>query len=83
MDSGTEETVAIIGLGYVGLPLLLRCSEAGFRVIGIDADPDKTEALRAGRSYLAHIDARRVAGLVAAGADFARAACLGGCREFV
>jgi UDP-N-acetyl-D-glucosamine dehydrogenase len=70
MDSGTEETVAIIGLGYVGLPLLLRCSEAGFRVIGIDASPDKTEALRAGRSYLAHIDARRLAGLVAAGAAF-------------
>ncbi|WP_043765501.1 nucleotide sugar dehydrogenase [Algiphilus aromaticivorans] len=70
MESGTEETVAIIGLGYVGLPLLLRCSEAGFRVIGIDADPDKTEALRAGRSYLAHIDSRRVAGLAKAGAEF-------------
>lgn len=59
----TTQTVAVIGLGYVGLPLVLRCIEADFRVIGLDTDPTKVEALNAGRSYLTHLDTERVAGL--------------------
>jgi UDP-N-acetyl-D-glucosamine dehydrogenase len=43
--------VGVIGLGYVGLPLALRFSEAGFRVLGFDTDAAKVAALGAGRSY--------------------------------
>jgi UDP-N-acetyl-D-glucosamine dehydrogenase len=44
--------VGVIGLGYVGLPLALRFSEAGFRVLGFDTDPEKLKSLDAGKSYL-------------------------------
>ena len=47
--------VGVIGLGYVGLPLALRFSEAGFRVLGFDIDATKAAAIASGRSYLLHI----------------------------
>lgn len=47
--------ISIVGLGYVGLPLMLRFSEEGYRVLGIDIDPQKTEALSNGQSYIEHI----------------------------
>ena len=47
--------IGIYGLGYVGLPLALRFSEAGFRVLGFDIDNAKVEALAQGRSYIEHI----------------------------
>jgi UDP-N-acetyl-D-glucosamine dehydrogenase len=47
-----KAVVGVIGLGYVGLPLALRFSEAGFRVLGFDTDPEKVASLNAGRSYL-------------------------------
>jgi UDP-N-acetyl-D-glucosamine dehydrogenase len=50
-----QATVAIIGLGYVGLPLLLRFAEAGYDVIGLDVDEHKLQCLREGRSYLGHL----------------------------
>jgi len=53
--------VAIIGMGYVGLPLMLRFSETGFRVIGLDIDPVKIEKLNRGKSYIKHIGAAAVA----------------------
>ncbi|HSL81764.1 MAG TPA: nucleotide sugar dehydrogenase [Thermoanaerobaculia bacterium] len=59
--------VGVIGLGYVGLPLAAAFAEAGFRVLGFDTDPAKVEALRAGRSYIRHLDAARLAGLVEEG----------------
>jgi UDP-N-acetyl-D-glucosamine dehydrogenase len=69
--------VGIVGLGYVGLPLALRFSEAGFVVLGLDIDPGKVEALNAGRSYIAQIPAERIAKSVKAKfkatADFAGA----------
>ena len=48
--------IGIIGLGYVGLPLSLRFAEAGFKVIGFDIDPDKTEQLNHGQSYILHFE---------------------------
>jgi UDP-N-acetyl-D-glucosamine dehydrogenase len=54
-------TVGVIGLGYVGLPLVLLFSESGFRVIGFDVDTAKTEALARGESYIRHIGPERVA----------------------
>jgi GDP-L-fucose synthase len=42
-------TVGVIGLGYVGLPLVCRFAEAGFRTIGFDIDSDKVRTLKAGK----------------------------------
>jgi UDP-N-acetyl-D-glucosamine dehydrogenase len=50
-------TVAIIGLGYVGLPLVKALDQAGFPVIGLDIDPEKIAALKSGRSYIRHLPA--------------------------
>ncbi len=47
--------VGVIGLGYVGLPLLLAFRRAGCEVVGIDVDPTKVTSLQQGRSYLAHL----------------------------
>ncbi len=47
--------VAVIGLGYVGLPLLVGVGQAGFETIGFDSDPGKIDALRAGRSYVVDV----------------------------
>jgi UDP-N-acetyl-D-glucosamine dehydrogenase len=49
--------VAVIGLGYVGLPLAKALTEAGFHVIGLDIDPEKIAALRSGRTYIRHLPA--------------------------
>ncbi len=51
----TEAVVGIIGLGYVGLPLLIRFGEAGFPLIGFDLDTKKINALLHGHSYIKHI----------------------------
>jgi UDP-N-acetyl-D-glucosamine dehydrogenase len=50
-----DATVGIIGLGYVGLPLLIRFGEAGFPLIGFDIDTKKIDALLHGKSYIKHI----------------------------
>lgn len=52
--------IAVVGLGYVGLPLVLCFCDAGFEVIGFDVDRDKVDALNAGRSYIAQIPAERI-----------------------
>ncbi len=52
---GRRATVAVIGLGYVGLPLSRALAGTGYRVIGYDVDPAKAEELNAGRSYIKHI----------------------------
>src|ERR1043165_1718643 len=54
-------TIGVIGLGYVGLPLVLLFWESGFPVVGFDVDPAKTEALARGESYIRHIGPERVA----------------------
>jgi UDP-N-acetyl-D-glucosamine dehydrogenase len=52
--------VGVVGLGYVGLPLVLLFEEAGFRVLGFDVDEEKTAKLARGESYIRHIDVARV-----------------------
>src|SRR5712691_691505 len=52
--------VGVVGLGYVGLPLVLRFGEERFRVIGFDVDPVKVRKLNAGESYIRHIAAERL-----------------------
>ena len=56
-----EAVIGICGLGYVGLPLMLRFAETGYRVRGFDIDPAKVAALNAGRSYIEHIPAAAIA----------------------
>ncbi|RVX46330.1 nucleotide sugar dehydrogenase [Nonomuraea polychroma] len=48
----TEIDLAVIGLGYVGMPLAKEAVGAGLRVVGVDVDPVKVEALNAGKSYI-------------------------------
>ena len=55
-----EAIIAIVGLGYVGLPLMLRFAEVGFRVVGIDVDERKNELLNKGKSYIQHIPSQQV-----------------------
>jgi UDP-N-acetyl-D-glucosamine dehydrogenase len=59
--------VGVIGQGYVGLPLALVFTEAGFPVVGLDLDPAKIAALARGESYIRHIGPERVAAAVASG----------------
>ena len=59
--------VGIIGLGYVGLPLVFRFVEEGFRVVGFDIDPEKTSSLNAGKSYIKHLGDDKVAEAVEQG----------------
>lgn len=56
-----EAVVGIVGLGYVGLPLMLRYNSVGFRVLGIDIDSNKVDKLNSGESYIEHISAGKVA----------------------
>lgn len=64
-------TIAIIGLGYVGLPLCLQFARSGVRVLGVDIDAAKVRALNAGRSYIRHIPSGEVKKHVRAGNFFA------------
>lgn len=59
--------MAVLGMGYVGLPLATVFAEAGFDVTGIDPDPRKIEALHKGESYIGDIPSSQVAALVEAG----------------
>ena len=64
-----QAVVVVIGVGYVGLPLVAEFARAGFRTIGLDNDPEKVRLLNAGESYIAdvptsdlgpHVQARRL-----------------------
>jgi UDP-N-acetyl-D-glucosamine dehydrogenase len=63
--------IAIIGLGYVGLPLCLQFARSGVRVLGLDIDAKKVSALNAGRSYIQHIPAGAIKRFVRAEKFFA------------
>ncbi len=60
-------TIAILGLGYVGLPLAVVFGEAGFNVTGVDPDKRKVDALKEGRSYIPDVPTEAVAKLVKSG----------------
>ena len=59
--------IGVIGLGYVGLPLLHVFHKAGYRVIGFDIDPKKITALRKGENYLKHLGPEMVSDMVKKG----------------
>ncbi|MCW7762020.1 nucleotide sugar dehydrogenase [Photorhabdus luminescens] len=60
-------TIAIVGLGYVGLPLMLRYNDIGFKVIGFDIDQEKTDRLNQGQSYIEHIPATKISHAIKTG----------------
>src|SRR3954468_16981586 len=69
--------IAVIGLGYVGLPLSFQFARCGVTVLGLDIDTNKVDALNQGRSYIKHIPAEAVAeatksGAFSASTDFSR-----------
>lgn len=71
--------IAIVGLGYVGLPLALQFARSGAKVLGLDIDLKKTDAILAGRSYIKHVAAEEIATHITSGAldastDFSRVA---------
>jgi UDP-N-acetyl-D-glucosamine dehydrogenase len=55
-----EAKIGIIGLGYVGIPLLIRFCEENFHVIGFDIDPKKVKKLNMGKSYIKHIASEKI-----------------------
>jgi UDP-N-acetyl-D-glucosamine dehydrogenase len=59
----TDKTamIGVIGMGYVGLPLALSASAAGFRIVGFDVDPEKIASINAGKSYIKHIASQDIA----------------------
>jgi len=60
-------TIAILGLGYVGLPLAVVFGEAGFHVTGVDPDSRKVDLLKKGESYIPDVKSDSVAKLVKSG----------------
>jgi UDP-N-acetyl-D-glucosamine dehydrogenase len=62
-----EATVAIVGLGYVGLPLAMAYAGAGFRTIGLDVDNAKVDALRAGSSHIDDVSDDQLGAVVRSG----------------
>ena len=62
-----EARVAILGLGYVGLPLAVVFAEAGFHVTGIDPDSQKVDSLKKGISYIPDVKTEDVDRLVKTG----------------
>lgn len=72
-----ESVIGIVGLGYVGLPLVLRFAEVGFRVLGFDIAQNKIDMINGGRSPIEHIGHSRLGNALKAGlqatSDFSRA----------
>ena len=62
-----QAVVGVVGLGYVGLPLVQGFHEAGFRVIGVDIDHRKIQALKAGRSYITDLSDEEIRKLMSTG----------------
>jgi UDP-N-acetyl-D-glucosamine dehydrogenase len=59
--------IAVVGLGYVGLPLSLQFARSCVSVLGIDVDPKKVELLNNGQSYIKHIEGSAIAELLGSG----------------
>jgi UDP-N-acetyl-D-glucosamine dehydrogenase len=62
-----EIRVAVVGLGYVGLPLAVEKAQAGFRTVGFDVQPQKVAAVNAGQNYIGDVIDDDLAHLVASG----------------
>ncbi len=70
-------SIAIVGLGYVGLPLALQFARSGVSVLGLDIDDSKVDSLNEKRSYIKHIQSSDIGAMIDAGrftasTDFSR-----------
>lgn len=65
--TGRTATVAVVGLGYVGLPVAIGAALAGFSVIGFDTEPERVKLLSRGESHVLDVPAEEVAAQVSAG----------------
>lgn len=79
MESTTIKSAAVIGLGYVGLPLSIQFARAGLRILGLDIDEVKVRSLNEARSYIHYISHESIAeqtsaGRLSASTDFSRIA---------
>lgn len=59
--------IGVIGLGYVGLPLVVEFAESGFHVVGLDLIDEKVDKINAGRSYISDVPTEKLAPLVQSG----------------
>lgn len=59
-----QAVIGVIGLGYVGLPLIRAFTAAGLRCMGFDVDQTKVDKLKAGQSYIKHIDSAAIKSLI-------------------
>jgi UDP-N-acetyl-D-glucosamine dehydrogenase len=57
--------IGIVGLGYVGLPLVVAFSETGFKVLGVDIQQKRVDMVNRGQSYIADVSAQRLQAVVA------------------
>ena len=65
---GTRElTIGVVGLGYVGLPLMVGFAEAGYRTVGFDVDGERVARLNGGTSHIEDVTDDRVAAMLGAG----------------
>jgi UDP-N-acetyl-D-glucosamine dehydrogenase len=62
-----KQVVAVIGQGYVGLPLAVACAEAGFNVVGLDKSSDLVSRLNSGKSHIEDIPDNRLMSLIGSG----------------
>lgn len=62
-----QARIGVIGLGYVGLPIMLRFCEEGFKVTGFDVDRSKVDSINAGKSYIRHIPGEKLDSFVRKG----------------
>ena len=72
--------IAIVGLGYVGLPLSFQFARSGMTVLGLDIDTSKVDSLNQGKSYIKHIPSESVAEIVRSG-DFSASSDFSRIRE--
>lgn len=64
-----QAVIGILGMGYVGLPLMLRYADIGYPVVGFDIDQKKIDAVKAGQTYIEHISADKIKQAVGKGMD--------------
>jgi len=62
-----QSVVGVIGMGYVGLPLIIRFSEEGFKTVGFDVDDSKVDMLNKGSSYIKHIQPEKISSAIRQG----------------
>jgi UDP-N-acetyl-D-glucosamine dehydrogenase len=80
-----DNSIAVVGLGYVGLPLSLQFCRRGIHIVGLDIDPKKIELINLGKSYIHHIPADVIrqqtsTGMLLASSDFSK---VSNCRAVI